>query len=148
MYAIVEVGGMQWKVEKTKTIKVPKLDLEPGKTLEIDKVLMVVDQGSVSVGQPFVQNAKVSATVVDHGQGKKVRIFKKKRRKGYQVLRGHRQLFTELKIDGITVGKAPVKKEAAQAPVAEAAPAVEKPKAAPKKAPAKKTTASEEKKEG
>ena len=142
MYAIVEVGGMQWKVEEAKTIKVPKLDIEPGKSLEISDVLMVVDGGQVSVGQPFVDNAKVTATVVDHGKAKKVVIFKKKRRKGYQVLRGHRQPFTQLKIDGIVLGKAPAKKaETAEASVAEAAPAADKPKAAPKKAPVKKAAA-------
>jgi len=152
MYAIVEVGGMQWKVEKDRTIRVPKLDADPGKTVEIKEVLLVVDKDQVNIGQPFVSNATVVATVVDHGKDKKVMVFKKKRRKGYQVKRGHRQDFTVLKIADIAVGKAAPKAAAKKAaPKAEAAatekkPPVKKaaaPKAAAKKAPAKKAETAE-----
>lgn len=135
MYAIVEVGGMQWKVEKDRTIRVPKLEADPGKTVEIKEVLLVVNEDQVNIGHPFVSNAKVVATVVDHGKDKKVMVFKKKRRKGYQVKRGHRQEFTVLKIADIALGKA-----APAAAAKKAAPKVEK-AAAEKKAPAKKAAA-------
>lgn len=134
MYAIVEVGGKQWKVEKARTIKVPKLETEPGKSVELNEVLLVVDKDQVNVGTPFVEGAKIKATVVSHGKGKKVKVFKKKRRKGYQVLKGHRQDFTEIKIDAITIGKAAPAAKAA--PKAESAPKAEK--APAKTAPAKK----------
>ncbi|MCK5147842.1 50S ribosomal protein L21 [bacterium] len=160
MYAIVDIGGMQWKVEETRTIKVPKLNTEPGKTVELKEVLLVVDKDQVNIGQPYVGNATIKATVISHGKDKKIVVFKKKRRKGYKVHKGHRQEFTELKIENIILGKAAPKAtaapkaatatKAAAAPKAKKTEAVKAPakKAAPKtaakgkadtKAPAKKT---------
>lgn len=130
MYAIVEIGGNQWKVEKEKVIRVPKIDAEDGKTLNFSDVLLVVDKEKVRIGTPFVKEAVVTATVMAQGKDKKVMVFKKKRRKNYQVLKGHRQDFTALRIDGISVDKA-----AAAAETEEKKPAAEtgtKQAAAPK----------------
>ena len=81
MYAVVEVAGMQCKVAGKEKIRVPKLELEPGKSLELDRVLLVVDKDRVNIGKPLVANAKVKATVLAHGKADKVKVFKKKRRK-------------------------------------------------------------------
>jgi large subunit ribosomal protein L21 len=102
MYAIVEVGGMQWKVQEKQILCVPSMETEPGKTVQIDKVLLIADDQNVKIGRPTVAGAKVEATVVSHGKNDKVLIFKKKRRKNYKVLRGHRQPFTEIRIEKIT----------------------------------------------
>jgi large subunit ribosomal protein L21 len=112
MYAIVEVGGLQWKVSKKKILRVPKMDVEPGKVIDINNVLLVVDGKSVTIGKPLVKGAQVKAKVVSHGKDKKVIVFKKKRRKNYRVTKGHRQDYTELKIDQISVGKGESKKAA------------------------------------
>jgi len=155
MYAIVEVAGMQFKAEESKILRVPKMDVEPGKSITLDKILLVADKDSVQIGKPIVANAEIKATVIDHGKDKKILVFKKKRRKTYQVLNGHRQQITELKIEKISLGKAAPKaaeaKEDAKAePAAKAAPkkAAAKPtgekaaaKPAVKKAPAKKAPA-------
>ena len=113
MYAVVEVGGMQWKVTKSVTIRVPKMEEEPGKSIELDRVLLVVDKETVRIGKSIVPDVKVKATVLSHGRAKKVNVFKKKRRKNYRVLRGHRQAYTELRIDQISLTKADKKKKAA-----------------------------------
>jgi large subunit ribosomal protein L21 len=102
MYAIMELGGMQWRVEEKSTLRVPTLEAEPGKPVLIDKVLLVADGDQVKVGRPTVAGAKVEATVVSHGKADKVMIFKKKRRKNYKVTRGHRQPYTEIRIEKIT----------------------------------------------
>lgn len=102
MYAIVELAGMQWKVQEKQTLRVPSVTAEPGKSISIDQVLLIADGQNVKVGLPTVPGAKVEATVVSHGKGDKVLIFKKKRRKNYKVLRGHRQPFTEIRIEKIT----------------------------------------------
>ncbi|MDM7925593.1 MAG: 50S ribosomal protein L21 [bacterium] len=102
MYAIMELGGMQWKVEEKSTLRVPTIETEPGKSVLIDKVLLVADGDQVKVGCPMVPGAKVEATVVSHGKADKVMIFKKKRRKNYQLKRGHRQPYTEIRIDKIS----------------------------------------------
>ncbi len=106
MYAIVKIGGMQWKAEEAKVLRVPKLDVEPGKSVNLDQVLLFVDQGKVQVGKPVVDGVTVQIKVLSHGKDKKVNVFKKKRRKGYNVLRGHRQEFTEVKVEKIGVVKA------------------------------------------
>jgi large subunit ribosomal protein L21 len=103
MYAIIEVRGIQCKVAGKETIRVPKIELEPGKSLELDRVLLIVDNDQVKIGKPLVSNAKVKATVLTHGKARKIKIFKKKRRKSYQVLKGHRQEYTEIRIDSIGV---------------------------------------------
>ena len=134
MYAIVEVGGMQWKVSKAVTLRVPKIDQEPGKSVELDKVLLVVDKQQVSIGTPWVDNALVKAKIVSHGKADKIQVFKKKRRKGYKVHKGHRQDYTELRIEGITLGKVEKKK------TAEAKPQVKKTEPSPKAEPKKPAT--------
>jgi large subunit ribosomal protein L21 len=101
MYAIVEIAGQQFKVEKNSKIFVHHLEEEEGKNLEFDKVLLFENEGKYKVGQPVVKDAKVTAKVVSHVKGDKVLVFKKKRRKGYQKLNGHRQQFTQLQIENI-----------------------------------------------
>ena len=101
MYAIVDIAGQQFKVEKGKKIFVNRLGAEPGTSLDFTKVLLTDNEGSVKVGSPYVDGAVVKASVVDHLKGKKVIVFKKKRRKGYQKKNGHRQYLTEILIDEI-----------------------------------------------
>ena len=110
MYAIVEIRGWQFKVTASDTIRVPKLEQEAGKQIEVKDVLLVSEGGNVEIGNPLVGEAVVKATVVSHGKGKKVTIFKKKRRKDYSVKRGHRQDYTELSIDGIKISRRKPKK--------------------------------------
>ncbi len=101
MYAIVEIAGQQFKVEKNKKIFVPLLDAKEGDVLDFEKVLLVDNEGKVAVGTPTVKGAKVSVKVLEHVKGDKVLVFKKKRRKGYRKLNGHRQQFTQVQIDAI-----------------------------------------------
>ena len=146
MYAIVEIAGQQFKVEKDQQIFVHRLDSEEGSKIDFDKVLLLDDAGKVNVGAPVITGARVTAKVLEHLKGDKVIVFKKKRRKGYKVKNGHRQYLTKLEILTIDA-KATAAKKAA--PKKEAKPAVEKApvkktvakKPATKKAPAKKTTA-------
>ena len=100
MYAIIETGGKQFRVEEGGKIFVEKLDVEAGNDVVIDKVLMVGGD-KFSVGAPYVENAKVTAEVVEHGRGKKVVVFKKRRRHDFRKKQGHRQSFTALKIKTI-----------------------------------------------
>ncbi len=102
MYAIVEIAGQQLKVENKAKVFVNKMDAEEGTTVDFDKVLLVDNEGDVKVGQPVVEGAKVSAKVVSHVKGDKVKVFKKKRRKGYRKLNGHRQEYTQIEIENIT----------------------------------------------
>ncbi|MBL56087.1 MAG: 50S ribosomal protein L21 [Flavobacteriales bacterium] len=102
MYAIVEIAGQQFKVEKDQQIFVHRLDAEEGAKVDFDKVLLVDNDGKVNVGAPAVEGAKVTASVVSHIKGDKVIVFKKKRRKGYQKQNGHRQAFTQIKIESIS----------------------------------------------
>ena len=137
MYAIVEIAGQQFKVEKDQQIFVHQLEGKEGDKVEFSNVLLVDDGGKIAVGAPAVEGAKVTAKIVEHAKGDKVIVFKKKRRKGYAVKNGHRQRFTKIAIDGITAKgakKPAAKKEAA--PVKEATPK----KAAAAKPAAKKTT--------
>jgi large subunit ribosomal protein L21 len=102
MYAIIRTGGKQYQVEAGDTLRVEKVQGEVGDTVELSDVLLVVDGESVKIGQPVVDGAKVVAKVVEQGRHKKVIVFKKKRRKGYQVKKGHRQMYTALKIETIS----------------------------------------------
>ena len=102
MYAIVEIAGQQLKVESKAKIFVNKMDAELGATVDFDKVLLIDNEGDVKVGQPVIVGAKVSAKVVEHVKGDKVKVFKKKRRKGYKKLNGHRQEYTQIEIESIT----------------------------------------------
>lgn len=101
MYAVVEIAGKQFKVTSSEKIKVPRLKAEVGDTLTFDKVLLVGDDGTLKVGNPVVEGTKVEAKILGHGKDKKVIVFKKKRRKGYRVKRGHRQAYTEIEITKI-----------------------------------------------
>lgn len=102
MYAIVDIAGQQFKVEQGRKIYVHRLQANEGDKVEFDKVLLVENEGKISVGSPVISGAKVNATVVSHIKGDKVIVFKKKRRKGYQKWNGHRQQFSQIQIDGIT----------------------------------------------
>jgi large subunit ribosomal protein L21 len=155
MYAIVEIAGQQFKVERGIKVYVHRLEANEGDKLEFDRVLLLDKSGEVAVGNPTVDGAKVAATVLGHMKGDKVAVFKKKRRKGYQKWNNHRQSFTQILIQGVlakgdtlqeeitAVKKAPAKKaakattESANAePVAKKAPA--------KKAAVKKTAKKKE----
>ncbi|TMH53491.1 MAG: 50S ribosomal protein L21 [Betaproteobacteria bacterium] len=101
MYAVIKTGGKQYKVVPGEKLKVEQIPAEVGAQIVLDQVLLVGDESSVRLGQPIVAGATVTATVLGHGRGDKVKIFKMRRRKHYQKHQGHRQGFTELKIDGI-----------------------------------------------
>jgi large subunit ribosomal protein L21 len=101
MYAIIRTGGKQYKVAPGEKLRVEQLPAEVGSEIVLDQVLMVGDGESVRLGAPVVAGATVKATVVAHGRGEKLTIFKMKRRKNYRRHQGHRQGFTELKIEGI-----------------------------------------------
>lgn len=103
MYAIVSINGVQTKVAPDAVIEVPRLTGDPGKTLTFDHVLFVADGDRISVGQPFVQGASLTAEVLEHFRGPKLRIFKFKRRRDYRRRRGHRDECTRLRVTGITV---------------------------------------------
>ncbi len=101
MYAIVEIAGQQFKVEKNKKVFVHRLDSAEGESVEFDKVLLIDHDGEIKVGTPVVEGSKITARVVEHLKGDKVLVFKKKRRKGYQKMNGHRQFFTQILIEDI-----------------------------------------------
>lgn len=102
MYAIVEIAGKQFKVEKDKFIYAHRLENEVGATVDFPNVLLVDNGSKVNIGAPTVKGAKVTAKVLSHVKGDKVIVFKKNRRKGYQKSNGHRQQFTKLQIESIT----------------------------------------------
>lgn len=101
MYAIVDIAGKQFRVEQGAEVIVPRLQVEVGATMDIGQVLLFAEEGQVRVGTPNVEGVSVQATVLAHGRGPKVIVFKKKRRKGYKVKKGHRQQYTRLKIEKI-----------------------------------------------
>ena len=145
MYAIVEIAGQQFKVEKDQRYYVHQLDGKEGDKVVFDNVLLLDDKGKISVGAPAVKGAQVTAKIEQHLKGDKVIVFKKKRRKGYAVKNGHRQRFSEISIQSISTK---VAKKAVEAKKEESAPKVKAaaaskakaaaPKAAPKKVEAKK----------
>ena len=98
MYAVVEIAGQQFKVAKADKIFVPKLASEVGAKLVFDKILLLGDEKQTSLGTPYVAGASIEAMVLGHAKDDKVIVFKKKKRKGYRVLRGHRQQFTKIEI--------------------------------------------------
>lgn len=102
MYAIVDIAGKQFKVEKDQYIYAPKMEGETGSAVKLDKVLLIDNEGKVEVGAPVLANANVSGKILEHVKGDKVIVFKKKRRKGYAVKNGHRQQYTKLLIDNIS----------------------------------------------
>ncbi|GAU07737.1 50S ribosomal protein L21 [Desulfoplanes formicivorans] len=101
MFAIVEAGGKQFRVQEGLTVKVAKMDAEAGSELSLDKVLMAGEGEDLKIGTPYVDGAKVTCQVVEHGRDKKIIVFKKKRRKDYRKKQGHRQDFTTLKVTAI-----------------------------------------------
>ena len=104
MYAVIKTGGKQYQVREGDKIRVEKLSSEVGSEISLDEVLLVGDEDKNIFGTPFVEGAKVVAKVLFAGRGKKIRIFKMNRRKGYRKTQGHRQSFTELEISKISVG--------------------------------------------
>jgi large subunit ribosomal protein L21 len=101
MYAIVEIAGQQFKVEEGKKIFVHRLEANEGNQVKFDKVLLIENEGNITIGDPIVNNAVVEGKIVDHVRGEKVIVFKKKRKKGYRVRNGHRQNFTQVEIVSI-----------------------------------------------
>jgi large subunit ribosomal protein L21 len=101
MYVIVNIAGQQFKVEKEQKIFVHRLEGKEGDNVEFNEVLLIDKEGSVKVGLPTVEGASVTAKILSHVKGDKVLVFKKKRRKGYQKLNGHRQFFSEIQIENI-----------------------------------------------
>lgn len=101
MYAIVDIAGQQFKVEKERKIFVHRLKAEEGDSITFDKVLLVDNDGTVKIGAPYVEGSSVTATVLAHLKGDKVIVFKKKRRKGYTKKNGHRQYLTQIQINEI-----------------------------------------------
>jgi large subunit ribosomal protein L21 len=151
MYAIVEIAGQQFKVEAGKKIFVHRLEAEEGKKVEFDQVLLIEDEGNITIGEPTIKEAVVEGMVLDHMRGDKVIVFKKKRKKGYRIKNGHRQNFTQVEIISIN-GKGSLKKattrkvEAApsetaviEEPVKAKKPAAKKPAESKAKPAAKKT---------
>ena len=145
MYAIVEIAGHQFKVEKDQKVFVNRLQTEEGKKVNFDNVLLLADGTKVTIGAPAIDGAQVGAKVLKHLKGDKVIVFKKKRRKGYRVKNGHRQALTEIQIDNIFASgaKKVAPTKAAVKPTAKSKVAIPKAVAKPsvKKAVAPKTEA-------
>ncbi|WP_397302091.1 50S ribosomal protein L21 [Nonlabens ulvanivorans] len=133
MYAIVEIAGQQFKIEKDQKLFVHRLQEDEGATVSIDKVLLLGNDNDITLGAPAIEGAFAEAKVLGHLKGDKVIVFKKKRRKGYRKKNGHRQSLTEIQISSIsaTGGKKSAPKAEKKAPAKEAAPAAA-PKAAKK----------------
>ena len=151
MYAIVEIAGQQFKVEEGKKIFVHRLEVEEGTRIDFDKVLLIENDGKITIGEPTIKEAVVEGNILDHIRGDKVIVFKKKRRKGYRVKNGHRQNFTQVEIVTIrekgSPKKATPKKEevkvtevkVAEEPVKVKKSVAKKPVVKKEEAPAKKT---------
>ena len=105
MYAIINISGKQYKATSGARLRVPKQDGETGTTLTFDKVLLINDGKNTEVGEPILKGASVTGTIIEHGRNKKILVYKKKRRKGYQRKNGHRQWFTEIEFGTIKAGK-------------------------------------------
>lgn len=101
MYAIVEIAGQQFKVEKDRKIFVNRLSQNEGDSVEFDRVLLIDNDGAVKIGAPTIEGAKVTAKVLEHLKGDKVIVFHKKRRKGYEKKNGHRQYLSQIQIESI-----------------------------------------------
>ena len=103
MYAVIETGGKQYRVSEGATLKIEKIDVEVGQTLEIRNVLLLVQDDTIKVGNPYLRDVKVVGEVIEKGRDKKIIIFKSKRRKGYRKKQGHRQPYTKIRIKEICV---------------------------------------------
>jgi large subunit ribosomal protein L21 len=141
MYAIARIAGKQYRIEPDQDVKVPLLDAKEGSTYNIEDILLAVDDKGVQVGDPLVKSVKIKTKVVSHGQYPKITVFKKKRRQGFKVTKGHKQDFTLLhieKIEGLTtVAKKAEKPKKEAEPKAKPKAEVKPKKAAPKKPAAK-----------
>ncbi len=102
MYAVIKTGGKQYRVAVGEKIKIEQIPADIGSEYVLDQVLMVADGDQISMGTPFLSSASVKVTVIGHGRGEKVHIFKMRRRKHYRKSQGHRQNYTEIRIDGIS----------------------------------------------
>jgi large subunit ribosomal protein L21 len=138
MYAIVDIAGQQFKVEKDQKLFVHRLEGEEGKKVSFDHVLLIDSGSKISIGDPLLKGAEVSAKIISHVKADKVLVFKKKRRKGYQKLNGHRQYMTQIQIESIS--EVAATKPKAETPKAET-PKAETPKAETPKAEAPKAKA-------
>jgi len=141
MYAIVEIAGQQFKVEAGRKIFVHRLEEEEGSSVEFDNVLLIEDDGKVTIGEPTIKDAVVEGKILEHMRGDKVIVFKKKRKKGYRVKNGHRQNLTHVEIVNIS-GKGSKKKAAPGKEEAKPAEAVTMEKAVKAEKPAAKKTTS------
>ncbi len=101
MFAVLRTGGKQMRVEPGQAVRIEKLDGAVGDRIEFDDVLMVAGEGDARIGTPVLDGVKVIGTITDQGRGPKIIVFKMKRRKGYRRKAGHRQLYTEVRVDGI-----------------------------------------------
>jgi large subunit ribosomal protein L21 len=128
MYAIVDIAGQQFKVQKAQKLYVHRLEGEAGSKVSFEKVLLIDNEGKVTIGNPLIKDAAVSAKVLDHIKADKVLVFKKKRRKGYRKLNGHRQFMTQIEITGIDekVASKPAAKKEVAPKATEAKPAAAK----------------------
>ncbi|MFW5710051.1 MAG: 50S ribosomal protein L21, partial [Bacteroidota bacterium] len=157
MYAIVDIGGQQFKAEKSKKLFVHRLSGNEGDKVEFDKVLLIDNDGKVTLGSPVIEGAMITGKIISHLKGDKVLVFKKKRRKGYQKLNGHRQFLSEIVVEDIVEKGAKPKAKAVQKEEKPATGKVEKEvkksetaepgneeKVATKKQPAAKTAKAEE----
>ncbi len=102
MYAVIKTGGKQYRISQGETLKIETVAGDVGSAIVLDKVLMIGNGDTISVGKPLLAGATVTATIVSNGRGDKIRIFKMRRRKHYQKHQGHRQNYTEIRIDGIS----------------------------------------------
>ncbi|AYN05336.1 MULTISPECIES: 50S ribosomal protein L21 [unclassified Flavobacterium] len=144
MYAIVEIAGQQFKVSKDLKVYVHRLANEEGSKVSFDKVLLLDDNGNITLGAPAIEGASVEAKVLQHLKGDKVIVFKKKRRKGYKKRNGHRQYLTQIVIEGITAAGGTKKAAAKKAVVAEEVATEEAAPKAKKAAPKAKKEATKE----
>lgn len=103
MYAVIETGGKQYLVSEGETLRVEKLEIEPGTEFQLDKVLMAYIDNNYLIGSPYLENVRVNAIIKEHGRGKKLLMMKKKRKKGYKKKIGHRQPYTEIEIKSISL---------------------------------------------
>lgn len=103
MYAVIETGGKQYPVKEGDVLRIEKMNAAPGTTIDMDRVLFYRDDQKTLIGKPVLENVKLQVTVLRHGKEKKIRVFTYKRRKRYERRQGHRQQFTEIKVDKIAV---------------------------------------------
>lgn len=103
MYAIVDIQGQQFKVEKDQKLFVHRINADQGSEVEFDKVMLLDNNGAITIGTPVIDGAKVVLEILSHVKGEKILVFKKKRRKGYKKKNGHRQALTQIQIEGINL---------------------------------------------